>query len=255
MAVILRRVVLALALAGIMVCVILLLNFTATNPTGRRYSSAVALTDGESNELGSDGERILGKDLGVSNNNAAERQQCICDFSLLSPPPGCNVCLFHNAVSSEGKFAKPDFVGRNYIAESKNAKKLPWRGHSLREISLYADTAIDSKVNLWLFVRVDTEVDPRYYDLVEGTGGGIVYYFTAPGYTDPTDRAATTGLIVCVPVGLALLFWEFRPRRVVIIRRIPAPRRTPRNKVDEAELFRDTMREKARLRLDQVDHE
>ncbi|HEX2621081.1 MAG TPA: hypothetical protein VHL11_13060 [Phototrophicaceae bacterium] len=40
----LRRLLLGTALIGIIVSVILLLNFTAPNPTGRRYSSAVPVT-------------------------------------------------------------------------------------------------------------------------------------------------------------------------------------------------------------------
>lgn len=254
MAIILRRVALALALAGAVVCVILLLNFTAPNPTGRRYSSdSPPETNGNnSQEAGASAEDILSRDLGVARNSVRQQKQCIC-------PPGketpvyCGSCMIHTSLPPGKRYMLPDFIGKDFIIEAKH--RMTVDGSHLRQLTIYAYAAQAQNLELWLFVDIGAKVDPRYYDLVEDTGGRIVYYFTAPGYTDPTDRAATAGLIVCVPVGLALLFWEFRPRRIVIIRRTPAPRLPPRNKVDEAELFRDTMKEKARLRLDQVDHE
>ncbi len=62
-----RRLLFPLALAGIILCGVLLLNFTASNPTHRRYSSQTPLTTGQGTgaKIGQDAERILSKDLGI----------------------------------------------------------------------------------------------------------------------------------------------------------------------------------------------
>lgn len=253
-----RRAGLLVSVIGAIICVVLLLNITAPNPTGRRYSSETVITTGTPATIGYDGERVLARDLGVPNNNASGQLQCICNSQYLTTPSRCNVCTFWVPFPNASQFAIPDFVGKKLIADSKNVAKLDWTGDVPRQIELYAATAAQYDLELWVFVRVDTEVDPRYKDLIEPTGGGIVRYFDVPGHTDPIDRTATTGLLICAPLSIVLLAlevhpaWFRRPRRAAP--RLPAPvAPAPANKVEEAELFRDTLRSKARRRMDRED--
>jgi hypothetical protein len=55
---------------------------------------------------------------------------------------------------------------------------------------------------LWVYIWVNSDIDPVCSDLVESTSGGTVWYFTMPGYRDPTDRAAQTGLAYVSPYSL-----------------------------------------------------
>ncbi len=75
-----RRIVFLLALISLVASVVLLMNITAPNPTGRRYSSEVPLVGRQANaqQIGADGERILSNDLHLPNNNEADQRQCIC---------------------------------------------------------------------------------------------------------------------------------------------------------------------------------
>ena len=57
----------------------------------------------------------------------------------------------------------------------------------------YATAARTLRIPLWIFVRVDSRIDPEYVTLAEETGGGVVYYFTMPGYVDPVDVLAAVG--------------------------------------------------------------
>ena len=52
-----RRLLSFFALIAVLICVMLLLNFTASNPTGRRYSSAPVLTSGSRKRLGRVGSK------------------------------------------------------------------------------------------------------------------------------------------------------------------------------------------------------
>ena len=56
--------------------IVLLLNFTAPNPTGRRYSSEVVNLNLDNGAKGVEGERILAQDLNAPNNNI--EKHCIC---------------------------------------------------------------------------------------------------------------------------------------------------------------------------------
>jgi hypothetical protein len=66
-----RRLVFLATLGGMILCGVLLLNFTASNPTHRRYPSQTPLTTGQGTGvvIGLDAERILAKDLGLPPND------------------------------------------------------------------------------------------------------------------------------------------------------------------------------------------
>src|SRR5258708_34300875 len=91
----LRRTIAVLAFASFAICVLLLLNVTAPNPTGRRYSSEMPLVTGQgtSNDIGTDGERIMAKDLRLPSNNDPDQLQCICPNPSSKAPSGCRVCI------------------------------------------------------------------------------------------------------------------------------------------------------------------
>jgi hypothetical protein len=59
-------------LIALTACVVLLLNFTAPNPTGRRYSSESPLMTGQGSaqQIGLSAERVLARDLGIARNEA-----------------------------------------------------------------------------------------------------------------------------------------------------------------------------------------
>ncbi len=187
----LRRFILLCAFIGTVVCVLRLLNCTASNPTHRRYSSKTPPLTGNSNNIGAGAERILAKDLGVRHNES----QCVC---LSNPGPSiCTACIVN--LSIDGSHRIPDYVGPGYLAESKNVKGLEYRGDDRFQIEAFVLAAQKRHIPLWVYVRVNTVVDQEYFELVESTGGGIVRYFTVPGYEDPVDRASKKWLLVFVP--------------------------------------------------------
>ncbi|NLF78375.1 MAG: hypothetical protein GX573_21995 [Chloroflexi bacterium] len=248
----LRRTIILLAVVGIVICAILLLNFTASNPTGRRHSSERITPDASQPLKGPEGERILAKDLGLPNNNRTGQQQCICDTDRVDVPSGCTTCFLRVDLPGQGGFVRPDFVGKGIIADSKNTRALKWGSRDQSELALYAAAAEAGSTKLWVFVTVETEVDPRFEDLIEDTGGGIVYYFAVPGYVDPTDRAAWIGLAGCATLGGAGTILELRARRrpvrILVRSRLQPQPVTP---VDEAAAFRDRVRQRAQRLIDE----
>lgn len=256
-----RRMLFMATLLVLIASVVILSNSTAPNPTGRRYASQSPLTTGQgtAQEIGNDGERILAQDLGAPNNNDADQRQCICNQTLSTVPGQCRVCVVSvNLGRSQHRL--PDFFTRRWIAESKNVATL----NDLAQITDYASGARALRVPLWVYVRVDTEVEPVYFEIVESTGGGIVRYFTVPGYIDAVDVVALVGL-VGVTVSLVLLSISVLQDQG----REPAqpapspPRRTPRRRqdtvtkagqaIDDVEIFAGRSKDSARQKIDRQD--
>jgi hypothetical protein len=110
---------------------------------------------------------------------------------------------------------------------------------------------------LWLYTRVNTQLSPEFHRLVESTGGGIVPYFTVPGYADPVDQAARIVLLVSgIGLGL-LLLWERLEYRWT---RQDRPPRRPRSQaaaaaraVSNAEAFMRVTEERERFKGDMED--
>ncbi|MCS6835699.1 MAG: hypothetical protein NZ750_06760 [Anaerolineae bacterium] len=180
------------------IAIILLLNFTAPNPTGRRYSSESPLTSGQGNsrEIGLNGERILARDLGVPRNDLPDQRQCFCQdrYRSVPLPSECRVCMVY-AVLESSSHRRPDFVAPSFIAEVKNTQSLLYeQSDTLSQIGDYVISARAANRPLYLYTRVNTRLDPEFYQLVESTGGAVVHYFTVPGWVDPVDEAARLAL-------------------------------------------------------------
>ncbi len=235
------------ALLAAMLSVIVLLNFTAPNPTGRRYSSEVPLTTGEGHPktIGNDGEDILAHDLGVVNNNASGQMQCFCDPAGL-PAKSCNTCLAYPpevSISSSNYFY-PDFITDRFIADSKNTQKLTLPDEQL---AVFASAARILDRPLWIYVRVNTVVDPALETMIEMTNGDVVYYFTVPDYVDPVDQMAQRTLVVSVMVFGGGLFTVPLRRR----QSSPSPSKPTRpGKLRDAEVFAAASVKRARRELD-----
>ncbi len=250
----------AVAFIILAVSVLLLLNVTAPNPTGRRYSSEIPVTTGQGSTdlIGSDAERILAADLHLPNNNDAGQRQCLCSQTqYASTTPGqCNVCLAYSAHIAN--FRLPDFVGDGFIADSKNVRELSVTSlNTFQQLSDMAQVARDNNLALWIFVRVNTRVDSEYRALFDGLRGGILPYFAVPGYVDPVDSAAQIGLLLALLLIAALLAWGWltKPR--------PAPKpqsvqekkpEDPLQKADEAQEFARRMKDRARGKIESNGH-
>lgn len=194
----LRQFLLLVASLVLLVCIVLLLNFTAPNPTGRRYSSETVDITGSSYDIGLSGERVLSKDLRLPRNEEIGQQQCICNLlnTQDSRPNQCRSCFA--SITTTASYRLPDFVSDRFIADSKNEKRLTPSDPT--QITDYALVALELKRPLWLYVRTDTFVRAEYTQLAEATGGGVVYYFTTPGYVDPIDQLAFRGAALSLGV-------------------------------------------------------
>jgi hypothetical protein len=243
----------------------LLLNLTAPNPTGRRYSSQMPLTtrQGSPQDIGRSGEDVLGNDLRLPNNNTGETQ-CICGNSRQTRGGVCKACL--TILPNLSTYRMPDFVGTGFLAESKNEQGLFYSGREVDQINDYVLAALLMKVHLWVYVRVDTEVSSEFTTLVESTGGGIVYYFTVPGYVDPVDAAARVVLLVSfgtilviTPGGVGI--GRLKMRKLAVSS--PKPPRPPKppddpahravRKTDAAEDFVKRRKEREQQKIDVED--
>jgi hypothetical protein len=253
----LRRLSLVTALTIGAVCVLLLLNITAPNPTGRRYSSQTPLTTGEGNagEIGGDGERILAADLRLPNNNLPDQRQCVCGLAGAAPG-GCNVCVARSPQIAN--FRIPDFVGPGYIAEAKNVQQLlVAQDRNYQQISEIAAAAREVGMPFWVYVRVDTFVDPAFFVLFDGMQGGIVYYFAVPGYVDTTDSIAGIGLVLVIMLLIVFVAWAWFAHKTGPTDEPPPPeppkrkaQPDPMRKATDAEDFAQRMKARARRRID-----
>jgi hypothetical protein len=228
------------------VCVVLLLNFTASNPTGRRYSSGTVDLSLSPPEKGVEGEYLLTQDLGLAlTNERTDQAICLCGTVYEnSVPTECSRC---EVVTSEiSNFRIPDIVTDTYIAESKNTYNLLVQGnrHNILQITDFAAAARALGRPLWIYVRVDTLVDKQFLELARSTGGDVVYYFRVPGWVDPVDEAAKQGLLVST--SLFILLFLIGRIRFPQPKSSPNPHRSPGKKdhltdpiasVDETENF------------------
>lgn len=257
----LRRLLFFIGLLGAMLSIVLLLNFTAPNPTGRRYSSEIPLMGKQYSPqaVGDSGEKILSEDLGVSNNNLESQRQCLCNtkFQNTNPPRECNICTVYS--SEIANYRKPDFMTEGFLAESKNRENLLYSySDQVSQIRDYVIGAKSLNRPLWLYTRVDTLLNPQFNTIVESTGGKVVPYFTYPGYIDPVDLSAWRGLAISLALMVFMLTLGFLPPRKPSTGGVkPKSPRTPadvmreaREKTDELGRFKDRANELARHRID-----
>ena len=243
---------LILSVAGVLtiaLTLVLLLNITAPNPTGRRYSSAMPMFSGGTTTIGTSAEVILSNDLGAPRNEDTDQRQCICGGAANGRRGRCNVCVTQMA-SLIGSYRIPDFVTSKYIAESKNEGGLPYRGSSddVLQIYDYAAGARTLGIPLFVYTRVDTQVTPEFRAIVESTGGGIIPYFTVPGWIDPMDEMAKQGLIGGVLLligGIIITFWGR-----IVITDTPAPDNAP---IQTEEDFLKRAKDRVQQQIDKYD--
>ncbi|HVU10413.1 MAG TPA: hypothetical protein VHD90_04005 [Phototrophicaceae bacterium] len=219
----LRRLIFVVALLVALAAIVLLLNFTAPNPTGRRYSSEPVQITGNAQVIGASGEVILAYDLRLPDNDNSDQRQCFCNDVTKPPSSKCNTCLVSD--SSIATYRIPDFVSPNFIAEAKNRQNLLFSySDQVDQISDYVTAALLLKRPLWLYTRVDTVMSPEFDALVASTGGGVVPYFATPGYVDPVDQIARPGLIAALIVLVLSAIWEIGAGLVSAPRQPQAPK-------------------------------
>jgi hypothetical protein len=243
-----RWAIFLLAWLGLLVCIVLLLNVTASNPTGRRYSSEAVERNGQDpNRTGADAERVLALDLDLPVNDRAGQRRCLCSATdnAENRPRTCLECLILSDSLSTTR--RPDFIGGDFIAESKNVIRLMVADDDFMQISDTAAAARELNMKYWLYVRFDSLVHPAYYDPVRSTGGDIVYYFAAePGYLDRIDRMALTGGII---MALVIVNMSVRARGRSTDTRAPdmPPRPSPQrdDPLENARRLQESARQRA----------
>ncbi|MDQ7026582.1 MAG: hypothetical protein Q9P01_06465 [Anaerolineae bacterium] len=201
------RTLIILPLACIAVAFVLLLNFTAPNPTGRRYSSVIpsqqAVITGKQDWR--EAEIVLEHDLGIPFNDSADTRQCICNVgSENGTPPGrCNVCLVPPVRISQN-YTLPDFVTKDLIIDSKYVATFSIDA----QIEDFITAAQETNREVWIFVRINTNFSPATQSRIQATGGDIIPYFVVDSYSDPLDQLGKFLLIVG-GTGIALILgWE-----------------------------------------------
>ncbi|MCA9914016.1 MAG: hypothetical protein KC496_11730 [Anaerolineae bacterium] len=201
-----RQIILIAALFLAAFAVVLLLNFTAPNPTGRRYSTEAVDLSLDFRQKGQQGEQVLAHDLGVPlTNNAGNRTAtCVCNAGYEpGTPPQCSVCTAYS--SNVANYRIPDVTADTYFAESKNVIDLvPINTRDYEQLLEISAVAQEIGYPLWIYVRVNTVVDPAITELAQKSGGDVIYYFAVPGYVDPVDQLAGAMLVICgVVIGVA----------------------------------------------------
>ena len=258
-----RLSIIAAAALVALICAVLLLNITAPNPTGRRYSSQAVIMQGANSRIvGDSAEAVLAGDLGIPNNNADDQRLCLCGTNGQHSPQMCRSCAA--SVPEIATFRIPDFVGPSFIADSKNERLYPSR-HDLEQLTdMVAGAKLLGKP-LWVYVRVCTLMKPEaaaLNDLIVSTGGGVLLYFTGencPGWVDPVDQMARAGLVGAFMVLGVFGVWEYRalrpPRTVTVPAPAPRPQpgKGPFDKADTAADFAVRQRDRARRDLDVED--
>lgn len=206
----LRRILLFSALMVIVGCAILLITaYDPSNPTHRRYSSEVVITTGKDKDIGDSGEEVLSKDLRMPINDRQSPRQVICNTRFENqPPPESNTeCILYsdNIVNHR----RPDFISleQGIIADSKNRKI--WNKSDIEQIREFAIAAEEFNLTLWIYVRQNTVVADDYHEVVESTGGRIIYYFqTEQPYIDPIDFYLLAGIVGGLGI---ILIWATIP--------------------------------------------
>jgi hypothetical protein len=134
-----------------------------------------------------------------------------------------------------------------------------YESRDLQQITDYATAARAMKVPLWVFIRVNTNIDSEFRRIVSTTGGAVVPYFTVPGWEDPIDQAAQTGLIGSMIVlgigGVVGVLVRGRPnRRSTPEQLAPKTPRDPLGKavdsIDSLQKFTKASKDRAKDRLD-----
>ena len=202
-----RRVFVLLSLLMLFVSVFLLWFMGAAHPTGQRFSSQIVDTTASAAVIGQSGEQVLSAELGLPIN-PLNGGQCVCAEGN-SVPNQCGVCFVRSPEINN--FRVPDFVGQGFIADSKNVRRYPpTYERDFAQLRDFVSAARVLGVPLWIYVRVDTLVDPQMHALVAQTGGAIVPYFrTSAAYVDVFDWAGHVLAPLMLPASLLILLGVF----------------------------------------------
>lgn len=248
-----RASVFVVALLVATICVILLLNVTAPNPTGRRYSSAdpqhvaavLGVHDWRAAEL------ILEADLGVPFNDDAATRTCLCQTDTTIPPGRCNACALPSVAISQS-YTLPDFLTERMVADSKYVQTFSL-DTQINDFLLYAQV---SGREIWIYTRTDTIISASVLESIRATGGDVVPYFVVEGFYDPIESGAGLFLIISLIVFGVLATLQF----VAYLNRdtpdAPSAEDTidkAQDKVDETEAFMERVERLSRREIDEED--
>jgi hypothetical protein len=212
------RLLLIPAIMMLVICGVLLMNVTAPDPTGRRYSSADPVQVADDLNLPQPGraaEEVLSWDLGIPRNDSNDGERaCICNEAgeAITPPGRCNLCVVHHPDVS---MAIPDFITDSYIADSKDYRSAILSTDEQIRSFLTASDVLN--IPLYIYMPHPEDGNLRVSDstreLIEATGGAVIPYFSYAGYIDPVDRLATIGLVLAVLLILGIVMLQLRNNR------------------------------------------
>jgi len=261
-----KRLSFASGLILMLIGAILLANFTASNPTNRRYASETI----DQHITAQDGaylaEDILSVDLGVSHNEKTDNTRCICQQGLSETDVNakCNVCYISTSVTLNGqnKSAIPDFFTDMYIADSKfyRASELKYDG----QMQAFVDASLNLQIPLYIYVTMNTDVHPDVVNAVRSTGGDIIPYFIDEGYIDIMDIVGVflvaLGGMVVIATGVVVArnvakSWEMpdpedAPKNDEIIVPRDMPEERIRKMMNDAEAFKNKVTDKTEAKID-----
>jgi hypothetical protein len=257
-----RRLTFIFALIIVGICIgLLITSYTPFNPTNRRYSSRPVDTTGNSNDIGLSGEKVLSDDLGIPRNDEQTPRLVVCNtrYENSSPPEKNTKCIYYsNEITN---YRIPDFVSDDIIAESKNRRV--WYKRDLDQIRAFTLASKELHRPLWVYVRHNTEVPEEYHEIVNTTGGRIVYYFATDGYVAPIDFNLLLMITGALGTMVVVLLWKIFAGFFAFIRRnTPKPKssvvvpehktsRNAKNAVDSSEDFMRNAGDSARNTLDE----
>lgn len=236
-----RRIILSFCLVLIAILSIawLVLLFAAPNPTHRWYSSEILNVDTTSNqERGLQGEYLLAQDLGLDRptNERSNNAVCVCGIQFTGTTPSqCSQCAVYTADVSNYRI--PDFVTTLYIAEAKNRFSIAASDtDTLAQVTEMVAAARALQLPFYLFVRINSAIDPVYYDLARSTGGDVIHYFLVDPYDTRLvfEQALPNIILVLLVVAAGVLVVGYiinnRPKR-------------PADSIDEIDKAEDSVEE------------
>lgn len=223
----------------------MVVNITAPNPTGRRYSSQPVPFGGYTNNyIGYEGEKVLSADLRLPNNNSSGQTVCLCSSTGI-PNGRCRSCWYSIKL---GATRIPDFVSEWFIADSKNTSNLyPERG----QLEDMGTAALAKARPLYVFVRINTVVDSNLEQQIQSTGGGVIRYFrNQADYQDEWDRLGQISIVVGSVVLMIVIALKALPYVRITVKMPRSADRKAQDTMDSAEDLMRQARESAQPTLD-----
>ena len=245
----LRSVLILVSLVLIAGSILLLLDFTAPNPTGRRFSSEMVDLRLDFAAKGLQAEHILSRDLGIPRNEDTPRA-CVCRDADIPPQRiACNVCVAYVPALQLNR--RPDFLTDHYLIEVKNhGDGLYQSRRDMDELGDYIIAALAMDIPLWVYLRTDLMIPDDLAQQVRSTGGDVLPYLRGPGHVDQVTQVSQVVLIGSSAALLLLLLGvRYKPQEAVV----KPVRPQPHSPLDDLEAFALRSKEKARREIDQAD--